>query len=790
MLQFFDTLTDDSGNSLLGATVTVTAYPGGGAATIYSSNGTVSPIAGSVVSADITGQVSFFAPDGAYILTYTYKGTPYKVRSPVQFLDPMGFVKALDSGTANNVTVSGSQYPAQKYDGLKLEVYVAATNTGATEIFFQGDAGYPAVQPGGNAMASGMLQANGLYRFEWVAATSEWQLVSIQSQPFYPISAAETAAGVTPTNYGYYYGNVLRYGADPTGIADSTSAFQQAHNANSFMTIPAGTFLLNQIVYPTWNSTLSLPNPGTGAFVITKSDFSMTGVGVTSQIISSISVSQVVPSALAIVNVQPWGGTQSNLTLADFRITGPVAPFTLSFSTGSAANASSFIQGLNFHAGTYQGGSGPPGYNITDATIRNVIAEGFPMAGIIIGGATVSSVYYTLERGRFYGCIARYCQEDGFNCYASASDLVFEDCHVHDVWGLGHEHGTAQLTIQGGTVRRCGQGGIGTDYNSTLSEGYATTIQGVTISDIGSAGYSSGSNGIQLGQTIGPYATMVSGNEIWNVTGNGMVIEIGNGNNLSIRSNSIYNVGYAAAAGSGTPSPVCYGILVDGGGSLFGNVTIVGNDINNNLNASVGTAYKNTSGNSTLTTGIGFVSGSQSATLVVRKNTIQSYYLWDVSGFSFPTQVGRENLPYLNNSAQVSATATPANMALAIPPAKFNYARACFKFRVWGTTAANADNKQLSILFGTLALLGTLTGASSAAQWNIDGIVTCAVAGTAGFADYSCYGAFNGAIALSNSSAGSVNTLNTNTLSVTATGTATASDITIDGLYVEFPDTA
>lgn len=41
-------------------------------------------------------------------------------------------------------------------------------------------------------------------------------------------SALEIAAGVIPTDLGYPDGNVLRYGADPTGATDSTYAFQQA----------------------------------------------------------------------------------------------------------------------------------------------------------------------------------------------------------------------------------------------------------------------------------------------------------------------------------------------------------------------------------------------------------------------------------------------------------------------------------------------------------------------------------------------------------------------------------
>ena len=42
--------------------------------------------------------------------------------------------------------------------------------------------------------------------------------------PCYAQTAAEISAGVTPTNYAYVPFNAWRYGADPTGVADSTAA--------------------------------------------------------------------------------------------------------------------------------------------------------------------------------------------------------------------------------------------------------------------------------------------------------------------------------------------------------------------------------------------------------------------------------------------------------------------------------------------------------------------------------------------------------------------------------------
>lgn len=54
----------------------------------------------------------------------------------------------------------------------------------------------------------------------------------------YPRTASEIAAGVTPTNYAYPTGNVLRYGADPSALSDSAAAFQNAiDSSNASVTV-------------------------------------------------------------------------------------------------------------------------------------------------------------------------------------------------------------------------------------------------------------------------------------------------------------------------------------------------------------------------------------------------------------------------------------------------------------------------------------------------------------------------------------------------------------------------
>ena len=49
--------------------------------------------------------------------------------------------------------------------------------------------------------------------------------------PCYEITPLEISKGIEPTDYQYPPGAVLRYGADPTGLNDSTQAIRDAINA-------------------------------------------------------------------------------------------------------------------------------------------------------------------------------------------------------------------------------------------------------------------------------------------------------------------------------------------------------------------------------------------------------------------------------------------------------------------------------------------------------------------------------------------------------------------------------
>lgn len=61
-------------------------------------------------------------------------------------------------------------------------------------------------------------------------------------QLLFPQSAAEVAAGVTPSTYAYPWGHAWRYGADPAGVLDATAAINNALLSNNRVYLPAGTY--------------------------------------------------------------------------------------------------------------------------------------------------------------------------------------------------------------------------------------------------------------------------------------------------------------------------------------------------------------------------------------------------------------------------------------------------------------------------------------------------------------------------------------------------------------------
>lgn len=76
-----------------------------------------------------------------------------------------------------------------------------------------------------------------------VVAARSTQAQACES-PCYPTSPAEAAAGVTPADAAYPPGDVRRYGADPSGKADSTIAIQSALDVAQPVYVPSGQYTI------------------------------------------------------------------------------------------------------------------------------------------------------------------------------------------------------------------------------------------------------------------------------------------------------------------------------------------------------------------------------------------------------------------------------------------------------------------------------------------------------------------------------------------------------------------
>jgi hypothetical protein len=90
----------------------------------------------------------------------------------------------------------------------------------------------------------------------------------------WPRTAAEIANSITPTNYAYAPGNILRYGADASGASNSSTAISNACLVSTTVYAPAGTYLCNititkPVIFTGDGSDLTLlkPNSNTTAVI-------------------------------------------------------------------------------------------------------------------------------------------------------------------------------------------------------------------------------------------------------------------------------------------------------------------------------------------------------------------------------------------------------------------------------------------------------------------------------------------------------------------------------------------
>lgn len=130
-----------------------------------------------------------------------------------------------DSGTANAYVLSAPSTFSLTVGAL-VRFNPAHPNNGPSTANVGGSGVQNIVNQAGNALTGGELSVP-----TWIQWTgSSWQIVGTGPTPANARTAAEISAAVTPVNYAYPVGHAWRYGADPSGTVDCTSALQSAIN--------------------------------------------------------------------------------------------------------------------------------------------------------------------------------------------------------------------------------------------------------------------------------------------------------------------------------------------------------------------------------------------------------------------------------------------------------------------------------------------------------------------------------------------------------------------------------
>jgi hypothetical protein len=156
------------------------------------------------------------------------------------------------------------------YSGAKLYAYRAGTTTLAT-VYSTSALNVTAPNP---TIANSAGQVGAIYLnpasghdYKFVLTTSAGaQLWSEDNVPANPLTAnmiglainprseGEINAGVTPTNYGYEWGNVLRYGANSEpGTTDMAQTITSCLAANNYCYLPADTYAIGSAISLTTN---------------------------------------------------------------------------------------------------------------------------------------------------------------------------------------------------------------------------------------------------------------------------------------------------------------------------------------------------------------------------------------------------------------------------------------------------------------------------------------------------------------------------------------------------------
>lgn len=429
---------------------------------------------------------------------------------------------------ARPLTAAGRVMP-----GAKLHFYLLGTTTYAnvyTDAACTIASSNPLIADANGQFAPVFLNASRKVVLADASDVEQWTLAehlagSIASTDvIYARTAAEIAAGVTPTNYAIEPPYPARYGAVGNGVADDTAALAAALAVSRHVVVPPGTYNVS-------SSGLSMSVAGTclelqsGATISLQSATS-TGFSVTAQYCA-------IKGPGVIQSPATFDGTNGARTYAVMWVTGE--DFTLDG-----------VRLLNIPR------CGVRLENVARANIRDNIAEGnYPYASYN-DATTTAQIFLDIDAPTTSGVPLAAINVTG-NTISECIQGVF-------VGNLGAAGTEAGLTVTGNNFYRCwdhavygtlGEGGV-VSGNAFYDCRRAIVVDGIGVAVTGNSLYStetSNSYGQQIINVRESNGANVSGNTLYGVDACIRVDAITGGDdtleNCTVADNTIIRTGYA-----------------------------------------------------------------------------------------------------------------------------------------------------------------------------------------------------------------------------------------------------
>lgn len=487
---------------------------------------------------------------------------------------------------------------------------------------------------------------------------------------YYARTAAEIAAGVTPVNYAYAPGNILRYGTNTTpGTTDMTTALQGAVNCNARVYIPSGTYLFSNHITLASNSFIYGDGDGTVCTFNNPADNQFIGTNITDAVVRDLKITVTGTAGTTYIGAVSFQGGSTDCLVENVSISG-VSGCHVFLSQVSRC----IVRGNRFRASSPTNNDTADVYLTSNATagcqyciIENNECFGSGYFGVSLETQGIGNQpnLYNIVKGNRIGQHQAY----GVNQYSGAANA---DCFTQIIGNyIENIQGNVITGNSGAGIYVVSAGGTLVANNTIRNCCVQTSSQSLAPAGIGVSSITAGlspvvvSGNLVSGMTKynGIYVVScaagveVSGNSIImpnsNTTGNG--INIGASSFVDVTGNTVQSSSNQAA------------ILVNATGSNAQGINVIGNQATHS--------------------GVGLLA------------TFASSFTITDSAFNDNTFVSTSNVISMNlsNLARCTISGNTCNTATALCMTL----SACTQTRVTGNTLYSSSNNQVISTAGT-----------------------------------------------------------------------------------------